>query len=530
MSPPSLRLYIALTALLAGTGGCSQKSQQARTPTQQEVPEKRPGENQAVARSGVPAATADSPKLCQHGVPADLCTQCSPELAEVFKSKGDWCNEHGVPESQCLKCNPKLTFTAEAGQVAPAVPWCNEHGVPEAKCTKCKPTLIAKFIEAGDFCREHGFPESVCPVCHPERVKAAGHELPMYPPPGTTVKLASAEKAQQAGIETTVVGLKPFAKSVEVVGQLQFNQNRYAKLSARGEALVLEVKVDIGDEVKRGQPLVVLASSGVGEQQSKLAAAKARLEAAQATLAREQTLVESGISSRKSVDAARTEVAAAKAELDAASASLGAAGAGTSGAGGRYVVTAPFDGTVVAREAVTGKSMSGDSPLVEVADLSTMWALLDVPEDVAASVRPGQNVSLKVEGLGGQVRDGTIGRMGASVDASTRTVRARVDLPNKDKSLRAGMFVRARIEVGAERGGLLVPRDAIQRAEGRALVFIKTGPAEFKPTAVEVGSQVGTEVEVLSGLAAGAVIATTGAFLLKTEILKDSMGAGCTDD
>ncbi len=514
-------LILAAVALLPLVQACKgDKGRAASTPE---------GATGAAEKRGGSGAAADRPQLCQHGVPADLCTRCNPELVAVFKEKGDWCSEHGLPESQCKKCNPGLTFSKTA-KAAPGEPWCKEHGVPEAKCTKCRPELIAKFIEAGDFCREHGFPESVCPLCHPERVKAAGHELPVYPKPGTVVKLSSPEKARLAGIETTHATPRALATGIDVVGQIQFNQNRYARLSSRGEALVLEVKVDIGDEVKRGQALVVLASSGVGEQQSKLAAARARLDAARATLSREQALLESGISSKKSVEAARTEVAAARAELDAARAALGAAGAGTSGAGGRYALTSPFAGTVVGREAVTGKSVSADVPLVAVADLSSMWAILDVPEDASSSVRRGQRVTLRLEGLGGAIREGTIDRIGASVDASTRTVRARVDLPNQDRSLRAGLFVRARIEVTATRKALLVPRDAIQRAEGRTLVFVKTTASEFKPVAVQLGAQAGTEVEVLAGLSAGAEVVTTGAFLLKTEIMKDAMGAGCVDD
>ena len=129
--------------------------------------------------------------LCEHRVPAELCTQCNPELADVFKEKGDWCQSHGVPESHCYKCNPMLTFSGAPGASAEA--WCGEHGVPEAMCTRCKPQLIAKFIEAGDYCREHGLPESVCPLCRPERVKAAGRELPVFPKPGTKVRLASPE-------------------------------------------------------------------------------------------------------------------------------------------------------------------------------------------------------------------------------------------------------------------------------------------------------------------------------------------------
>ncbi|MCC6751822.1 MAG: efflux RND transporter periplasmic adaptor subunit [Deltaproteobacteria bacterium] len=500
----TLAVFVLLFPLLGGAASCTRN-------------EPAPARAQAVSDT------------CEHGAKKALCARCNPKLEAVFKAKGDWCDEHGVPESQCLKCNPSLT-SSKAAEPAPSEPWCNEHGVPEAKCTKCRPELIAKFIEEGDFCREHGLPESVCPVCHPERVRAAGHELPVYPKPGTVVKLSSPEKGRLAGIETIRATPRPLATGIDVVGQIQFNQNRHAKLSARGEALVLEVKVDIGDEVKRGQALVVLASSGVGEQQSKLAAARARLDAARATLAREQALVESGISSRKSVDAARTEVAAAKAELDAARAALGASGAGTSGAGGRYVLTSPFAGTVVSREAVMGKSVTGEVPLVAVADLASMWAILEVPEDAAASVRRGQKVTLRFEGLGGALREGTIDRIGASVDANTRTVRARVDLPNQDRSLRAGLFVRARIEVTARRKALLVPRDAVQRAEGRALVFIKTAASEYKPVQVHLGAQAGSEVEVLAGLSAGAEVVTTGAFLLKSEILKDAMGAGCADD
>lgn len=438
------------------------------------------------------------------------------------------------PESR--RDSPAREHRASSTAAPPPAPgaasarWCDEHAVPEAMCTRCKPELTARFVAAGDFCREHGFPESVCPICNPERVKAAGHEPPVYPPPGTTVKLASAEKVEVAGIATTAVVPRQFATTLEVVGQLQFNQNRYAKLSARGEALVLEAAVDIGDEVKKGQPLVVLASSGVGEQQSRLAAARARLEAAQATLGREQALAESGISSKKSVDNARTETAAAQAELDAARAGLAAAGAGTSGAGGRYVVTSPFDGTVVAREAVAGKSTSAEEALVEVADLSTVWAVLEVPEDSAALVHRGQKVSLTLDTHAGAAREGSIDRVGASIDPRTRTVRARVDLPNEDRSLRAGSFVRARIEITGRRTGLLVPRDSIQLADGHTLVFIRIGAAEFKPVAVELGSEVGNEVEVTSGLSAGAEVAVAGAFLLKAEILKDSLGAGCADD
>ncbi|MFP2903685.1 efflux RND transporter periplasmic adaptor subunit [Pyxidicoccus sp. 3LFB2] len=432
-----------------------------------------------------------------------------------------------MPESQCLKCNPGLTFT---NTPAAQGDWCKEHQVPESKCTKCNPTLVARFIEAGDFCREHGFPESVCPFCHPELVEAAGGTPPATAGLTTKVRLASAETTREVGIQTQRVEKQRFSRALDVVGQLDFNQNRLAQLSARGDALILEVKVDVGDEVKAGQPLAVLASASVGEGQAQLSSSRARVSTAQSALERERTLVQKGISSLQSVEAAERELAAAQAEYDSAQAALGAAGASAAGVGGRYTLTAPFAGTVVARDAVVGRSATEGQVLVQVADLTTFWAQLDVPEADAGLVRQKQKVTLTFEALRGETREATITRIASAVDPATRTVRARVELPNPDHSLKAGTFLRARIQVAPEHDTLLVPRDAIQRAEGRFLVFVKKEANLFEPVTVELGVSTADAVEVVKGLAPGAEIVTTGAFLLKTEILKESIGAGCCEE
>src|SRR6266511_1461867 len=519
-SPFAVALASAIAAAGCSRGAPTKPAEPAAAQDQRHEHEAHPAEKVA--------ASADAPKLCEHGVPAELCTRCNPDLIPAFKEMGDWCKEHGVPESQCTKCNPGLTFAA-AKPAAQGEPWCKEHAVPEAMCTKCRPQLIAKFIQAGDYCREHGYPESVCPYCHPEKVKAAGHALFTFPEPGTKIRLASAATECEAGIETMRVAARPFAATLDAVGQLEFDQNKLARLSARGEATVVVVKVDIGEDVRRGQTLVVLASGAVGGAQSRLAAAQARVQAARASLEREESLVSGGISSRRDVEQARTELATAEGERDAARAELRAAGAGDAGGGGRYALVAPFDGTVVARTAVTGRSVSAEDSLVEVADVRTLWAVLEVPEEHAGAVRVGQKVTLRVDGSG-EVREARVTRVGASVDPRTRTVRVRVDLPNKDRSLRAGSFVRGTIEVSPPRRALLVPRDAVQRAQEHDLVFVRTAPGQYDPVSVKVGARTGREVEIVGGLAPGAEIVTTGAFVLKTEILKDSIGAGCADD
>jgi cobalt-zinc-cadmium efflux system membrane fusion protein len=505
--------WLALGVLLVLGSACKRTS----APTEKTTASAAPAKS-----SHATSATAAAVKLCVHGVPADQCTKCNPDLIPAFKELGDWC-EHGLPKSHCRQCNPSLTFTAPQD-------WCKEHAVPESKCTKCNPSLIPKFIAAGDFCREHGYPESVCPYCHPELPKAAGQPAPQFPPPGSTVKLASAETATDVGIRTTRVEKRDIARTLEVVGQLSFNENRHAQLSARGEALVLEVKVDVGDDVRAGQPLLVLASAAVGGHQAQLAGARARVETARSALQRERGLAQRGVSPRKNAEEAERELGAAEAEYNGAKASLAASGATEAGSGGRYVLPAPFAGTIVGRDAVVGKSASPDQVLIQVADLRTMWAELDVPEADASWVKAGQAVALTFEGARTPPTEAQITRVAASVDQRTRAVRARVELPNPERNLKAGTFLHAKIQIATATPALLLPLDAVQTTQGSSFVFVKKGEGVYEPVAVKVGPRTAEGTEVLDGLSPGAEVVTTGAFLLKTEVLKDSIGAGCCDE
>lgn len=476
-----------------------------------------------------PAASAESPgALCEHKVTAAICVKCHPEMAAVFKATGDWCAEHGVAESQCFQCNPKLSFEKPA-ENAPPSDWCKEHAVPESKCTKCHPNLIAKYIEAGDYCREHGFPESVCPICHPELPKKVGQPAPVFPEPGTKVTLASAETVKDVDIATARVEKRPFSQTLEVSGQLDFNGNAHAQISSRGESRVLEVLVDVGDTVKAGQALVVLASAEAGADRASLASAKARLESANSAVARLAQL--EGITARRSIDEAKRDQAEAQAAHDGALAALKVSGADIAmSSGGRLVLTSPLAGIVVGRDAVAGRVASAGDVLIEVADTKTLWATLEVPESESLYVKPGQKVELRFDGVAEETREGVIAKVAARIDPHTRTVRARVDLDNADSALKAGLFLKAAIAVADEREAMLVPKAAVQRAEGRAVVFVVKKTGVYEPVAVQLGAKVGDAVEIVSGLSSGDEVVTTGAFLLKTEILKDSIGAGCCGD
>ena len=102
-------------------------------------------------------------------------------------------------------------------------------------------------------------------------------------------------------------------------------------------------------------------------------------------------------------------------------------------------------------------------------------------------------------------------------------------LANPDGALRANMFARARIALGDARRSVMIPRTAVQRVGATALVFVQLAPGDYETRRVTVGPGAGDLVEIVAGVAVGEQVVTTGSFLLKTETLKGSIGAGCCE-
>jgi cobalt-zinc-cadmium efflux system membrane fusion protein len=158
-----------------------------------------------------------------------------------------------------------------------------------------------------------------------------------------------------------------------------------------------------------------------------------------------------------------------------------------------------------------------------------MWIELDVPEAEVALVAVGQDVTVTLDGLPGRELTGALSYISPAVDPRTRTTIARVPLPNPDGTLRANLFGRGRIAVTDPRAAVLVPRAAVQRARGVSLVFVRKAEDLFEARRVTVEPASGDLVSVVGRLAAGDDVVTEGSFLLKTETLKESIGAGCCE-
>ncbi|WP_337171555.1 efflux RND transporter periplasmic adaptor subunit [Gemmatimonas aurantiaca] len=316
------------------------------------------------------------------------------------------------------------------------------------------------------------------------------------------------------------------SSTLPVTGAIGYDANRVSHVGSRTSGRVIMLRVDLGTRVKGGQVLAILESPEVGQIRAEEAEAQELVKIAGENFAREQRLAAQGISSRKELLDAEAELRRQQARLRSAESRLSVLGAGH-GSDGQFAVTAPFDGVVVARDASLGEMTTPQDTLFTVADLSRVWIELDIFERDLQRVREKQRVVVRTTAFPNRTFEGRIAYVGPVLDPTRRTVRARVDVPNRDGSLRPGMFADAAIQVGTDGNTTVVlPVDAVQDMEGQKVVFVPgTKPGQFVPQPVEVGDAVDDgRVMVRSGLAAGAPVVVRGAFVLRSELAKGEIG------
>lgn len=341
------------------------------------------------------------------------------------------------------------------------------------------------------------------------------------------IKLTPAMLAN-AKIDIRTAGPGKVAVTLALPGEVGLNTERVAHVTPRVGGTVREVKKQLGDLVKKGDVLAVLDSRELAEMQREAASTKERLELAEANFARQEQLWNEKISAEKDFLAARQALAEAKIEFRAASQKL-AAGAGARTVGGGLVLTAPLDGTIVERHAVVGEVLSDERLAFVVADLSTLWVNVTVYAKDLPRVVAGQRAVVRAEGIE-LPAVGQITYIDRVVGEQTRSAVARVVLDHPDPKWRPGLFVTADIAIDEADAAVVVAYEAVQRLEGKNIVFVEVEGA-FTPHEVALGRQgfgPGKErelfVEVTKGINAGEKYAATNSFILKAELGKSEAG------
>ena len=182
----------------------------------------------------------------------------------------------------------------------------------------------------------------------------------------------------------------------------------------------------------------------------------------------------------------------------------------------RLALLAPIDGVLVELAAREGMTVQPGTTLLRIAGLATVWADADVPESQTALLRPGAAVEARAAALPGTVFKGRLQALLPQVSADTRTVKARIELANRQGRLLPGMFVSMTLATAPGRA-LLVPSEAVIRTGQRTVVMLAEGQAGFRPVEIEAGRESGGLTEVRRGLGAGQRVVVSGQFLLDSE-------------
>lgn len=346
---------------------------------------------------------------------------------------------------------------------------------------------------------------------------------------GAHVALAPAALAKNP-IAVARVSRAPLAGELPLVGSVAYDQSRYAVVGPLVAGRVVALRVGLGDVVKKGALLAEIESAEVGQAQAAWLSATARSNAAEANARRERELAAQRVSSAREEELAQSLALSESAEVRAATERLRAFGLGNAdlsrlahgGSGGRIPLRAPIGGTVVTRAIALGQAVERGTDAFQIVDLSRLWVLLDVHEKDLGRVHVGQTVALRTEATGDDLT-AEVTYVSPIVDDKTRTAHVRIAFDNRRGLLRPGQYVTARLLADARSVAarvLVVPRRCLQRIEGKLIAFVRTTDGRFERRTVEAGAAAGDVIEVRAGLVEGEEVASDGAFLLKSELLR----------
>ena len=331
----------------------------------------------------------------------------------------------------------------------------------------------------------------------------------------------TAQQIQQAGIKLATAAPETIEASVQLPGEVRFDQDRTAHIVPRVPGIADSVQAELGQTVKKGQVLAVISSPELAELRSTLNAARTRLDLARTTYQREKKLWEDKISAQQDYLQAQQAYEEARIAANNAQSKLSALGVGSgTGALNRYELRAPFDGVIVEKHISLGEALKEDANVFLLSDLSHVWVdIVVTPKDLNV-VRVGETATVKAAAADLSAT-GKVTYVGALVGEQTRSATARIELMNPSLAWRPGLFVNVSLVQSAKRAAVTVQSEALQTVEDKPVVFVQA-PEGFKAQPVVVGATDKDHVEILQGLSAGTAYATTGGFVLKAEQGKGS--------
>ncbi len=349
-----------------------------------------------------------------------------------------------------------------------------------------------------------------CPVCAMELVPAASGSSNG---PSSTIEIDPRSR-RVAGIETTVARSETLYREVRGVGEISYDESKLKTLSAYIDGRIEELYADYtGVTVKKGDKLAMLYSPDLYSAQGEYVRT---IEFSNKSTASNSRIADSNrkmLTSSRSrlIELGMTEDQVANLEQ-------------TKTPDRRIGLHAPMSGTVIEMMAKTGQYIKAGTPVYKLADLSTVWLVLELfPED-ARLIQVGQKVTATTKSNAAASTVGTVEFVEPTVDPKMRTVGVRVSIKNENGELKPGEFARATLKIpllsesGEAQPTIVVPRDALLSVGQTSLVYVEGKPGVFEIRRVKTGPTVDGMVAVFEGVAAGENVVSRSTFLLDAQM------------
>lgn len=302
------------------------------------------------------------------------------------------------------------------------------------------------------------------------------------------------------GVSTAVATVQPFPHVISAIGTVTPRPDRYAALAPPGPTRVARIFVVAGQRVAKGDALVEFERAPFEAAAQSAAAALANAERAYARAVR---LVQAGVMAQKDSGQAAADLAAAQSAAVTARRAEQLA-----------TLRAPLNGVVTRMSAVLGASVDANQPVVDVADPAALDIVFNVSPTEAGRMHTGDTVTVTSgEGASGEaLGPGVVTSIGAAVDPASRAVAVRGRLTQPTRALRIGESVFGRIVTGLNPRAVVIPLEALVPEGDGYRVFVVDSSGIALARAVTIGGRTESLVEILSGVAAGETVVTTGAY------------------
>ena len=403
------------------------------------------------------------------------------------------------------------------------------HNLPESHCRLCNPEI--------EFPQEKVLlAQSEGLIDDPVEVSLLRSNINTCATNGAIIQFASAYTVQKAGLTTQAVRSEMMESVIEAPAEVVFDETKMNVLTSTVSAVVSNWLVSPGDYVEKGNKLAVLQSPEVARFQADLLKAMASYNVQAIELKRHQELHNKNLISTSDYENQEARTDQALAELASIKGLLKSAGLDdtdinkvidTKEISNEFILRAKSGGMIVKRSAQIGDLLHSGQAYALISDPRAMWVEAQLTESQLKRVNLGQSVTFSSDGFG-------MNRVGAKIiwisrylDPHTRSGIVRAEIVDPNAGLNAGEFGIVTIGDFRDIETLLVHRDAVQWEGCCNVVFVKENDIRYRPRKVDLLGSQGEYYQVQGDLKAGDRVIANGAFLLKTELKKSSIGAGC---